>query len=228
MFSAIAVHYDFLNQFLSAGQSSKWKSRLVKNAELPSKGFVLDICTGSGELALGFLTDRPEFNGYVTGIDFSAPMVDQARENVAKLGAPFPRRVEFLMGDALDLNFDDDKFDLVSVGFGVRNFMDLESGLMEITRVLKSGCQLNVLEFFPGGVTFKPFEWYLDYVLPVIGNLISKSTAYTYLRDSTRDFVTVREFTEKLEDLGYENIRSERMTFGIAHIIRATKGERNE
>ena len=225
MFSEISSHYDFLNQFLSFGRSKLWKLKLIKEADLPNKGFVLDVCTGSGDLALGFVKERSEFNGYVIGIDFSAPMIDQARDRVAHLGAPYPRRVEFLMGDALDLNYNDDKFDLVSVGFGVRNFVSLENGLKELTRVLKSGAQLNVLEFFRDGVTSPAIRCYLDTVLPLIGNTIARSKAYTYLRDSSRDFLTVDEFESMLADLGYENIVSERMTFGVAHIVRARKGK---
>jgi len=226
MFSEIAGKYDFLNRFLSFGMSAKWKARLVTGAEIPSKGFILDVCTGSGDLALGFVRSRPEFNGYVTAIDFSAPMIDQARERVAKLGAPYPRRVDFIMGDALDLNFDDEKFDLVSVGFGVRNFARLDDGLSEMTRVLKVGGQLNVIEFFRDGITFRPFQWYLDTIVPILGNLISRSKAYTYLIHSTRDFVSVDEFEALLKNLGYENIVRERMIFGVAHIVRATKGRK--
>jgi len=224
MFSSIAGKYDFLNELLSFSKAGHWKTRLIKGAELPERSLVLDLCTGSGDLALGFLTERPEFKGDVIGIDFSVPMIDRAREKVAELGYPYPRRVEFLMGDALDLQFNDDKFDLVSIGFGVRNFADTQGGVREMHRVLKPGGQLNVLEFFRDGVTFPPFKWYLDTVIPWLGNTISASKAYTYLRDSSNEFLSCPEFERMLESVGFREIKSERMTFGIAHIVRARKG----
>ncbi len=223
MFSSIAHRYDFLNQFLSFGQAKKWRSRLIAGADLPKRGLVLDLCTGSGDLALGFLTERPDFRGYVHGIDFSAPMIDLARNQVAKLGSPFPRRVEFMMGDALDLNFDDEKFDLVSVGFGVRNFADTVAGLKEMHRILKVGGQANILEFFNDGISFPPVGWYVNYMVPLIGNMISCTSAYSYLRDSSNDFHRRDEFENILLEIGFINIRWERMTFGTAHIVRAEK-----
>ncbi len=224
MFSSIAERYDFLNELLSFSQAGVWKSRLIREADVPERGLLLDLCTGSGDLALGFLTELPGFKGDVIGIDFSVPMVDRARAKVAELGYPYPRRVEFLMGDALDLQFDDEKFDLVAIGFGVRNFSDTESGVREMHRVLKTGGQLNVLEFFRDGVTFPPFKWYLDTVIPWLGNSISNSTAYTYLRDSSNEFLSCPEFERMLENSGFREIKSERMTFGIAHLVRARKG----
>jgi demethylmenaquinone methyltransferase / 2-methoxy-6-polyprenyl-1,4-benzoquinol methylase len=225
MFSAIAPYYNFLNELLSFKQAGKWRKILIKSADLPRKGLILDLCTGSGELALGFLTERPDFAGYVIGIDFSAIMIDNARAGVAKLGAPYPRRVEFLMGDALDLPYRDDKFDLISVGFGIRNLADTEAGIKELHRVLKPGREVNILEFFRDGIVFEPVRWYVDYIVPLIGNVISRTNAYSYLRDSARNFYTIGEFDELLKKTGFTDIRWEPMTFGIAQLIRARKGQ---
>ncbi len=223
MFSSIATHYDFLNQLLSFGQAIRWRKRLIGKADLAGKELVLDLCTGSGDIALGILTDRKDFKGSVIGIDFSAPMVDIARNRVAKLGSPYPVRVEFMMGDALDLNYADDKFDMVSVGYGVRNFENTIDGLKEMFRVLKPGGEVNILEFFRAEITFLPVEVIVDTLIPWVGNLISGTNAYTYLRESTWDFYGVEEICELLSYVGFTDIQTERMTFGVAHIIRARK-----
>jgi demethylmenaquinone methyltransferase / 2-methoxy-6-polyprenyl-1,4-benzoquinol methylase len=223
MFSSIAPHYDFLNQFLSFGQASRWRTKLIKGANLGGKDLILDVCTGSGDIALGILQIRPDFKGNAIGIDFSAAMLDLARSNVAKLGAPYPRRVEFMIGDALDLVYMDEKFDMVSVGYGVRNFEDTIAGLKEMYRVLKTGGQLNVLEFFKGSIKSPPVRWFLDTIIPMVGNTISKTDAFSYLRDSSNDFYTVEGFCELLGQVGFKEIKCERMTFGIAYIIRAIK-----
>ncbi len=223
MFSSIAPHYDFLNQLLSFGQAIRWRKRLIGKADLAGKELVLDLCTGSGDIALGILTDRKDFEGSVIGIDFSAPMVDIARNRVAKLGSPYPVRVEFMMGDALDLNYADDKFDMVSVGYGVRNFENTIDGLKEMFRVLKPGGEVNILEFFRAEITFLPVEVIVDTLIPWVGNMISGTKAYSYLRESTWDFCRVEEFCELLSNVGFTDIQTERMSFGVAHIIRARK-----
>ena len=215
--------YFSLNPSLSLYQDVGWRKRLVKGADLPMNGIVLDLCTGTGDLALGFLTQRPELKGLVYAIDFSALMLDKARGKVALLGAPYPRRVDFLMGDALDTQFPDEKFDVVSVGFGVRNLADTRAGLREIHRVLKVGGQADILEFFSGGILSRPVKCCLDSLVPWIGNIISRSRAYTYLRHTSDEFYTVREFEELLKEMGFGDITWERMTFGIAHIVRARK-----
>jgi demethylmenaquinone methyltransferase/2-methoxy-6-polyprenyl-1,4-benzoquinol methylase len=223
MFSAIAQYYDPLNSILSFWQADRWRRRLIMGADLPEDGLVIDLCTGSGEVALGFLTERPEFRGNVYAIDFSAPMIDIARGKVARLGAPYPRRIDFLMGDATDLQFQDDKFDVASVAYGVRNYADAEAGLAEIYRVLKPSGQLNMIEFFSDGITFAPIRWYLDSVVPLLGNIISATRAYSYLRRSSRNFYTRGQFEKLLTSIGFVDILWERMTLGISYIVRARK-----
>jgi len=223
MFSSIAPVYDSLNRTLSLWQDVGWRRRLVRGADLPERGLVLDICTGTGDLALGFLTEHPEFKGRVYAIDFSALMIDRARDKVAGLGPPYPPRVDFLMGDALDLEFPDDKFDIASCAFGVRNFADTVQGLKEMHRVLKVGGQANILEFFSGGVRSRMVRWYVDRLAPFIGNLISGSRAYTYLSVTSTEFYRPQQFEELLSDVGFGEITWERLTFGIAHIVRARK-----
>jgi demethylmenaquinone methyltransferase / 2-methoxy-6-polyprenyl-1,4-benzoquinol methylase len=225
MFSSIAPVYDFLNKLLSLGQDSRWRWQLVKGTKLPESGRVLDLCTGTGDIAVAFLRANPDYDGTIYALDFSALMIDKAREKVAKLGPPFPRKIDFLMGDALDLQFPDDKFDIVTVAFGVRNFTDIKTGLEEIHRVLRPGGQLSVLEFFPDGIGGHFVKWYLDTMVPLIGNMVSHTNAYSYLRRSSDDFFTTKEFESMLKSLGFIDISWERLTFGIAHIVRAKKGE---
>ncbi|MCX6645616.1 MAG: ubiquinone/menaquinone biosynthesis methyltransferase [bacterium] len=223
MFSSIAPYYDFLNQFLSFGQAGHWRTKLIRGADLKDKELFLDVCTGSGDIALGILKTRLDFKGNAIGIDFSAPMLNLARSRVAKLGAPYPRRAEFMMGDALDLQYMDEKFDMVSVGYGVRNFEDTSAGLREMYRVLKFGGQLNVIEFFKGSIALPPVQWFVDTVTPWVGNMITRTDAFSYLRESSNEFYTVEDFCKLLGQVGFIEIEKERMTFGIAHIIRARK-----
>jgi demethylmenaquinone methyltransferase/2-methoxy-6-polyprenyl-1,4-benzoquinol methylase len=225
MFSSIAPVYDTLNRTLSLGRDRIWRRELVRGADLPADGLVLDLCTGTGDLALAFLTDRPEYKGMVYAVDFSALMVDKARGKIARLGAPYPVRVEFLMGDALDLQFPDDKFDIVSVAFGVRNFTNLEQGLEEMHRVLKPGGQANILEFFSDNPAGRVVRWYLDCMVTTIGNMVSRTRAYSYLRKSSSEFISRKGFEESLRAFGFTDISSQSLTFGVAHIVRARKGQ---
>jgi demethylmenaquinone methyltransferase/2-methoxy-6-polyprenyl-1,4-benzoquinol methylase len=225
LFSSIAPVYDTLNRTLSLGRDRIWRRELVRGADLPPNGLVLDLCTGTGDVALTFLTERPEFKGMVYAVDFSALMVDKAREKIAHLGPPYPVRVEFLMGDALDLQFPDDKFDIVSVAFGIRNFANLRQGLEEIHRVLKPGGQANILEFFSDNPAGRVVRWYLDYVVTTIGDAVSRTEAYTYLRRSSSEFISRKGFEETLLRLGFTDLSSKHVTFGVAHIVRARKGK---
>ena len=224
IFSSIAPVYDALNRSLSLGQDVKWRRELVRGADLPEDGLVLDLCTGTGDVALAFMTERPDFKGLVYAIDFSAPMVNKARDKIAKLGAPYPRRVDFLMGDATDLQFADDKFDVATVAFGVRNLTHTWLGLAEMNRVLKPGGQANILEFFPDGIAGGFVRWYLNHVMPLVGNIVSHTRAYTYLRRSSEEFFTRKEFEQLLVTAGFKDISWTRLTHGIAHIVRARKG----
>lgn len=222
MFSAIAPGYDRLNHLLSLWQDVIWRRRLVRGADLPPYGLVLDLCTGTGDVALELVTQRPDFRGFVHAVDFSAIMVDRAREKLARLGRPYASRIDFVMGDALDLQFPDEKFDAVFVAFGVRNFADTARGLSEIHRVLKQGGQANILEFF-SGETRGLVRWYASRLVPWLGNLASGSHAYAYLRESTNEFYRPAEFKELMIDQGFKEIIWERLTFGAAHITRARK-----
>jgi demethylmenaquinone methyltransferase/2-methoxy-6-polyprenyl-1,4-benzoquinol methylase len=223
MFSTIAPYYDGLNRSMSLWQDVTWRKKLIMETDLPEDGIVLDLCTGTGDIAIGYLRHRTEFKGDIVGLDFSAYMVDLARDKLIKLGTGYQTRIDFLMGDATDLNFRDDKFDVISVGFGVRNFSDTIAGLEEMYRVLKPGGQANILEFFSGGINTGFVKWYTSSVVPAIGNIVSRSGAYTYLSKTSSEFYTIDEFRKVLEEIGFRDMEFERMTFGISYIVRCRK-----
>jgi demethylmenaquinone methyltransferase/2-methoxy-6-polyprenyl-1,4-benzoquinol methylase len=187
---------------------------------------VLDLAAGTGDLAMTFA--RAEgFEGEVLGLDFSGEMVRRARQKAA--ARRLSSRVQFREGDALEIPEPDGYFDIVSIGFGVRNFADAEKGLLEAHRVLAPGGRLVVLDFFKRHEN-PLLRLYLDQIVPRIGRWISRSpSAYGYLRHSTRGFLSPDEFVSLLHSLGFSPIVLNRLTWGIAHCIVATKpAERQE
>ena len=224
MFSSIAPVYDLLNRSLSFGRDVKWRKKLVRGMKLPEDGTVLDLCCGTGDVAIAIVREHPHFNGVVYGVDFSAIMIDKARDKVAKLGPPYPRKIDFLMGDALDLQFADEKFDAVAVAFGIRNLADLRLGVKEIYRVLKKDGQLNILEFFGNRVSNPIVAWYVEHVIPLVGNTVSRSRAYSYFVRSSKEFCTISQFEDILKSENFIDISWEELSYGVAHIVRARKG----
>lgn len=220
MFTEISPRYDLLNRVLSAGMDGPWRRTAVRMAGPRGARRILDLATGTGDLAFEFLR-APGFDGEVLGIDFSGEMVERARGKAARRNVP--PRVQFRAGDAMDIPEPDGSFDIVSCGFGVRNFVDLERGLAEACRVLAPGGRLVVLDFFRKQEG-PAISLYLDHVLPRVGRWISRSpAAYTYLRESKKGFVSPDEFVAVLNSLGCSPIVSRTLTFGIAHVMVGTK-----
>jgi demethylmenaquinone methyltransferase/2-methoxy-6-polyprenyl-1,4-benzoquinol methylase len=221
MFAEVSSSYDLLNRVLSFGRDGSWRNELVKMAHPEGARRVLDLATGTGDLALAFAR-AGGFRGSVVGIDFSAEMVQRAREKAEHRG--FAGRVLFREGDALETSEPDETFDIVSVGFGARNFSDLEKALSEARRVLAPGGRLAVLEFFRAK-ELPAIRLYLDEVVPRVGRWISQSeSAYAYLRHSSKGFLATTEFVALLEKLRFASIDAKALTFGIAHSIVGTKG----
>jgi demethylmenaquinone methyltransferase/2-methoxy-6-polyprenyl-1,4-benzoquinol methylase len=225
MFTEISPRYDLLNRVLSFGMDGIWRRQAVRMARPAGASRILDLATGTGDLAFEFLRDRA-FEGEVLGLDFSYDMVCNAR---AKANARrSSRRVQFRVGDALDILEPDSRFDIVSIGFGLRNFVDTERGLLEAHRVLVPGGRLVVVDFFRKRES--PFvRFYLDRILPHIGRWLSRSpSAYQYLRDSKKGFLSPDEYTSLLHSVGFQPVVLRSLTFGIAHVIVGTKpGPRN-
>ena len=220
MFTEISPRYDLLNRVLSFGFDGRWRRTAVALSRPAKAQRILDLASGTGDLALAFATAKG-FEGEVLGIDFSPEMVHRARKKAS--ARRLSNRVQFREGDALDIPEPDGRFDIVSVGFGIRNFADLERGLLEAHRVLAPGGRLVILEFF--NRRENPFvRFYLDHVLPRVGRWVSRSpSAYSYLRLTKKGFLTPDEFLALLHGAGFSPVVLKPLTWNIAHCAIATK-----
>ena len=226
MFNAIARRYDLLNHLLSGGVDVYWRRRALDCVSGAAPQRVLDLATGTGDFALAAARLRPQ---QVIGIDMAIEML---RLGAAKIAAKCPpMSLELLVGDAEQLPFQDNTFDLVTGAFGVRNFGHIPSGLAEAHRVLKPGGQLLVLDFCePTAPLFRPlYLFYFHKVLPLIGGLISgQRRAYAYLPRSVGTFPQGRTFVELLGAAGFSQARYAPLTLGIAAVYQGVKGPVDE
>jgi len=217
MFDKIAFRYDFLNHFLSAGIDVGWRRKAIKQLRSIDPKFVLDVATGTGDMAILLCKIlNPE---KVTGIDISEGMLQVGKKKIDKLG--LQQRITLKKGDSETIFFDDNSFDAVTVAFGVRNFQDLELGLNEIKRVLKPRGKLIVLECTkPKMPVIKNLHYlYLNVITPWIGKIISKNkNAYQYLNDSVQKFPEGNDFIKILNKLGYKNTSCKTLSLGISSI----------
>ncbi|HWB69063.1 MAG TPA: bifunctional demethylmenaquinone methyltransferase/2-methoxy-6-polyprenyl-1,4-benzoquinol methylase UbiE [Solirubrobacterales bacterium] len=222
MFDRIAGRYDALNSVMTAGLHHRWRERAADRAELSPGDTALDVCCGTGDLALE-LARRVTPGGRVVGCDFSEPMLDLAREKAGERGV---EGVRFEWADALKLPYDDARFDAVTVGFGVRNLADLQAGFAEMARVLRPGGRLVILEItqparFPLSAFFS--LWF-DRVVPLLGALTGDSDAYSYLPESVRTFPDPHRLAAMLEGAGLERIRYTVLAGGIIAIHSGIRG----
>src|SRR5690606_3093289 len=221
MFDTISARYDFLNHLLSLGIDRSWRRKAIRMLREGQPKYILDVATGTGDFAIQALSLNPD---KVVGIDISEGMLSKGRAKLAerKLG----ERIELLKGDSENIPFEGNKFDAVTVAFGVRNFENLERGLQEIHRVLRPGGQLVVLEFSkPRIFPFRQiFNFYFRFILPRIGSLVSKDrSAYRYLPESVRDFPDGERFTAILRKVGFNQTACKELTFGISTVYSARK-----
>jgi demethylmenaquinone methyltransferase/2-methoxy-6-polyprenyl-1,4-benzoquinol methylase len=216
MFDRIARHYDLLNSVMTAGLHHTWRKRAGDRAELSPGETALDICCGTGDLTIE-LASRVTPDGRVVGCDFSEPMLDLAREKASRDHATNAR---FEWADALNLPYDDQRFDAVTVGFGVRNLSDLNRGLTEMRRVLSPGGRLVILEITqptrPPLSSF--FSLWFDRIVPLLGRLAGDPEAYSYLPESVRSFPSPLGLAEKMDAAGFERIRWSLLAGGIIAI----------
>jgi len=216
MFDRIAPTYDLLNHLLSANVDASWRRLAVRRLALTGRERCLDACTGTGDLAIALLAGGA---GEVVGTDFAPQMVERAR---AKAGD----RARFLVADTTHLPFADGEFDVVTVGFGVRNLEDLDAGLRELRRVLRPSGRLVILEFSrPANPLFRAiYHLYFLLILPIVGNLISggHENAYAYLPRSVMAFPSPSALATRVTAAGFASVTWEPLTFGIAHLHLAT------
>jgi demethylmenaquinone methyltransferase/2-methoxy-6-polyprenyl-1,4-benzoquinol methylase len=221
MFDRVAGRYDALNSLMTAGLHHRWRERAAARAELKPGDAALDVCCGTGDLALE-LAQRVTPGGHVVGCDFSEPMLDLAREKAAERDAP---GVRFEWADALELPYDGERFDAVTVGFGVRNLADLDRGLREMARVLKPGGRAVILEITQP--TRPPlslfYSLWFDRIVPMLGALSSDPEAYSYLPESVRSFPSPRGLAEKMDDAGFKAVRYTVLAGGIIAIHSGTR-----
>lgn len=221
MFDNISGKYDFLNHFLSLGIDKGWRRRVVKYAKQLQPKQILDVATGTGDLAIALSALSPD---HIEGVDISEGMLAVGREKIKKLGLESTIRLQY--GDSEALPFADNSFDVVTVAFGVRNFENLAKGLAEMQRVCRPGGQVVILEFSqPRSFLFRPiYQFYFKYILPFWGRLISKDTAaYTYLPESVNAFPDGEAFLNELSRAGFGSLKQDRLTLGIATIYLGKK-----
>jgi len=215
MFDRIAGVYDLMNSAMTAGLHHQWRQRAVDRAEVEPGSDALDVCCGTGDLALE-LRRRIGPDGRVVGCDFSEPMLELARRKSGELGLP----VEFGWADALELPYGDASFDAVTIGFGARNLADLPRGLAEMGRVLRPGGRLVILEITrPQREPLASFYsiWF-DRVVPMIGSIAGDADAYSYLPNSVRTFPEPEALAGLMDAAGFDRIRWLLLAGGIIAI----------
>jgi demethylmenaquinone methyltransferase / 2-methoxy-6-polyprenyl-1,4-benzoquinol methylase len=216
MFDNISERYDFLNHFLSMGIDKIWRKKAIRILRKYNPKIILDIATGTGDFAITSMRLKPT---KVIGLDLSNGMIEVGKKKVKKKG--LDKKIELIQGDSEDLPFEDDYFDGITVGFGVRNFENLEKGLTEMRRVLKKGTPAIILEFskpkkFPVKQSFK---FYSRFIIPKVGKTISKDkAAYTYLPESIAAFPEGADFEAIMKEIGFKNVNSKLVSGGIATI----------
>jgi len=220
MFDNIAKNYDFLNHSLSLGMDNLWRKTAIKKlTNNPTS--ILDVATGTADFAI---TASKYTKANITGIDISEGMLDVGKNKIIK--KDLLDRIHLQLADSENLPFNDNSFDAITAGFGVRNFENLEKGLSEMNRTLKSGGIVAILE--PSKPTLFPlkqfYNLYFHYILPFFGRIISKDKkAYKYLPDSVSAFPSGKSFLTKLEKCGFRNCQCIPLTFGIVSLYIAIK-----
>ena len=216
LFAAIAPRYDLINDLQSFGLHRWWKRRLLRLAAVRPGERALDVCCGTGDVTFALARAGAE----ATGFDFSEPMLAVARRRAATLRAPLPAP-RFEQGDALELPFADASFDVVTISYGLRNLADFDRGVRELTRVLRPGGRLLVLDF--GKPDLAAWRWlyfqYLRWLVPLFGRLFcGDADTHGYILDSLRKFPAQRGVEAKLHELGYAETRVVNLLGGIMGI----------
>ena len=223
MFDAIAARYDFLNHFLSVGLDTRWRARAIREAHLPADARVLDLCTGTADLAIAAVQGSP--GARVVGVDFAGAMLRIGLEKLR--GRSLDRRISLVRGDATRIPVRDRWADGATIGFGIRNVAEPTAALAELARVIKPGGRLVILEFgepiIPGIRTL--YDWYFRFLLPWLGRMVSRhQSAYTYLPASVGTFPSPAKFAATISSHGFTGVRAVPLSLGIVYLYVATRG----
>ncbi|MGB8852448.1 MAG: bifunctional demethylmenaquinone methyltransferase/2-methoxy-6-polyprenyl-1,4-benzoquinol methylase UbiE [Pirellulales bacterium] len=223
MFAEIAPRYDLVNRLLSGGIDVWWRHVTVRRAPPPAAGAILDVCTGTGDLALAYAAKAgPRVR--IVASDFCRPMLDRGVEKSRQTGLP----VEWVEADAMELPFPTASFDLVTVAFGLRNIADTARGLAEMARVCRPGGTLAILEFSLPRNRFirNGYLWYFRRMLPFLGNAVARnrSDAYTYLNKSVEEFPAGEALATLVQAAGFDRVEIVPLTFGIATLYVCHRG----
>jgi len=222
MFNNIAFRYDFLNRFLSAGIDIGWRKKAINELKLLNPALVLDIATGTADVAL--LTHKMLGTKKIIGIDISDGMLEVGRKKITDKN--LNENITLINGNSEQLGFEANHFDAVTVAFGVRNFQQLEKGLSEMLRVLKPKGKMVVLEFSkPTAIGISQFyQFYMNFITPIIGKLFSKNKeAYQYLNDSVQAFPEGDAFLKIMNEVGFTQTYLKKLSFGICTIYCGSK-----
>jgi demethylmenaquinone methyltransferase/2-methoxy-6-polyprenyl-1,4-benzoquinol methylase len=219
MFDAIAPRYDLLNHLLSAGIDRRWRATAIKSLGLSGRETLLDVCTGTADIAL-----QAHAAARVVGVDFAGAMLAYGRRKVRDAGED--QRITLVRGDASALPVRDGRVDALTVAFGIRNVERPERACAEMARAMRPGGRLAILEFgvprIPGISTL--YLWYFKYLLPRIGRLVSGHTAaYSYLPASVGTFPPPAAFMAILDQAGFTDVRADSLTLGIVYLYTARK-----
>ena len=221
MFDTISGDYDGLNRVISFGIDIKWRKKVVKLVKEKQPETILDIATGTGDLAINLAETNAT---KIVGLDISSGMLDIGKEKIKKKG--LEQKIEMVLGDSENMPFGDNTFDAITVAFGVRNFETLENGLKEILRVLKPNGNFVILETsMPDKAPYKQgYNFYTKNILPVIGRVFSKDrSAYKYLCESASTFPFGEALNNILRKIGFINVEDFPQTLGVATIYTASK-----
>jgi demethylmenaquinone methyltransferase/2-methoxy-6-polyprenyl-1,4-benzoquinol methylase len=214
MFDAIAPRYDLLNRVLSAGIDRRWRAHAIRSLQLTGRETLLDVCTGTADVALQALSAAR-----VVGVDFAGAMLSIGRRKAMAAGQA--RRVVLVRGDATHLPVADSSVDAATVAFGIRNVQRPELACAEMARAVRPGGRLAILEFGVPRIwgVSTLYRWYFTHLLPAVGRLVSgHSAAYSYLPASVGAFPPPNEFIAILERSGFADVRAEPLTFGIVYL----------
>lgn len=221
MFDTISGDYDGLNRVISFGIDIKWRKKVVKIVKESNPDTVLDIATGTGDLAINLAETNAS---KIVGLDISGGMLEIGKEKIKKKG--LHSKIDMILGDSENMPFEDNAFDAITVAFGIRNFETLENGLKEIYRVLKPNGTFVILETsIPTKTPYKQgYKFYTRYILPLIGKLFSKDrSAYKYLCESASVFPYGEALNNILRKIGFINVEDFPQTFGVATIYKSSK-----